>query len=61
MLAGNTKLGESVDLLEVRKALQRDLVRLHQLVGVSCMRFNKDSCQVLCLHHDSSMNVPSLR
>ncbi|KAJ7405410.1 hypothetical protein WISP_139829 [Willisornis vidua] len=50
----NTKLGKTVDVLEGRKALQRDLGRLNRCAEVNC-QIQQDECQVLHFSHYNPM------
>ena len=58
--AGDTKLGERVDLSEWRKALQRDLDRLDWWAEVNTVSLNKTKWQVLNFGHKNSVHCHRL-
>ena len=55
--ADNTNLGGPIDLPEGRKALQRDLDMLDQLVKSNHMTFNKSKCWLLHLDKNNPMKL----
>ncbi|PKU42957.1 rna-directed dna polymerase from mobile element jockey-like [Limosa lapponica baueri] len=56
----NTKLGRSVDLLEGRKALQKNLNRMDQRAEANGIRISKAKCRVLHMGHNNPMKFYKL-
>lgn len=54
--AGKTKLGRTVNILDGRKALQRDLDKLNQWAESNFITFNKVKCWVLLLGHNNPIS-----